>query len=329
MWGVIIALLFGPLNQRLLPRVRQRPNVAALLTLLLVLTIVVLPLSLVATSLVSEASTLYQGLQSGTLNPSRYFRDLYNALPNWVTAILDRLGLTNFSILQREFTEALTRGSRFVGNQAFTIGQNTFDFVTSVFITLYLAFYFLRDGDTLLNSVRRAAPLTVRHTDALLEQFTTVVRATVKGNLVVAAVQGTLGGLAFWFLGVGATVLWAVLMACLSLLPAIGAALVWFPVAVYFLITGAVWQGVSLMVYGVLVIGLVDNLLRPALVGQETRMPDYLILLTTIGGMAVFGINGFVLGPAIAAMFIAVLHIYNSSRTLPMPTSKPTSTSNS
>ncbi len=121
---------------------------------------------------------------------------------------------------------------------------------------------------------------------------------------------GRLGGLAFWFLGVTGALLWAVLMAFLSLLPAIGAGLVWLPVAIYFLVTGAIWQCVALTAYSVLVIGLVDNLLRPLLVGKDTRMPDYVVMISTLGGMAVMGINGFVLGPAIAAMFIAVWHIY-------------------
>jgi predicted PurR-regulated permease PerM len=115
--------------------------------------------------------------------------------------------------------------------------------------------------------------------------------------------------LAFWYLEVGAAVLWAVLMACLSLLPAVGAALVWVPVAIYFLMIGAIWKSVALVAYGVLVIGLIDNLLRPILVGKDTRMPDYVVMISTLGGMAVFGINGFVLGPVIAAMFIAVWHI--------------------
>jgi predicted PurR-regulated permease PerM len=126
--------------------------------------------------------------------------------------------------------------------------------------------------------------------------------------------QGLLGGMAFWFLDVKGALLWGVVMAFLSMLPAVGAALVWLPVALYFLFTGATWQGIALIAWGVLVIGLVDNLLRPILVGKDTRLPDYVVLLTTLGGMVVFGINGFVLGPAIAAMFVAVWHIYGSTR---------------
>jgi predicted PurR-regulated permease PerM len=131
----------------------------------------------------------------------------------------------------------------------------------------------------------------------------------VKGHLLVAAVQGALGGLAFWLLGVEPAVLWAAVMAFLSLVPVVGAALVWLPVALYFLITGAVWQGVALGVYGVLVIGLADNVLRPILVGRDTRLHDYVVLMTTLGGITVFGVNGLLLGPAIAAMFVAVWHL--------------------
>ena len=171
--------------------------------------------------------------------------------------------------------------------------------------------------------MRRALPLTPAHKQELLGKFTTVIRATVKGNLLVAAIQGALGGLAFWFLGVRGALLWAVLMAFLSLLPAVGAALVWLPVAIYFFVTGAIWQGIALAAWGVLVIGLVDNLLRPVLVGKDTRMPDYVVMITTLGGMAVFGINGFVLGPAIAAMFIAVWHLYMTTQQVATTPSGP------
>ena len=126
----------------------------------------------------------------------------------------------------------------------------------------------------------------------------------------MAATQGALGGLIFWFLGIQGALLWGVLMAFLSLLPAIGAALVWAPVAIYFLVTGAIWQGVVLTLFCVLVIGLVDNILRPQLVGKDTKMPDYIILISTLGGITVFGLNGFVIGPLCAALFIACWDLF-------------------
>jgi predicted PurR-regulated permease PerM len=177
-------------------------------------------------------------------------------------------------------------------------------------VMLYLLFFLLRDGKELSAHAARALPLEPKHTRRLLQQFATVVRATVKGNVVVALVQGTLGGLAFWFLNISGPLLWGALMALLSLLPAVGAAMVWGPVAVYLLSTGSFGAGIGLAVWGVLVIGLVDNVLRPILVGKETRMPDYLVLIATLGGLAAFGLNGFVIGPVIAAIFIACWAIF-------------------
>jgi predicted PurR-regulated permease PerM len=314
LWGGIIALLFAPLYRRLLPKLRMRRTPAALLTLLVVVVIVIVPFALVTASLALEGTAVYQRLQSGELQPLRYLRGLFDALPAWATAGFARFGFPDFDALQRKVSVTLAQGSQFIAAQAFSIGQNTFELVASLFITLYLAFFLIRDGDEVMVKLRRAMPLTPAHQQELIDQFGTVVRATVKGNLLVAAIQGALGGLAFWFLDVGAALLWAVLMAFLSLLPAIGAALVWLPVAVWFLVTGAVWQGLALIAWGVLVISLIDNLLRPILVGKDTRMPDYVVMMTTLGGMAVFGINGFVIGPAIAAMFLAVWHIVLAMR---------------
>ena len=314
LWGTVIALLFVPLFRRLLPRLKQRRTPAALLTLLVVLVVAILPLALVTAALAREATGVYERLQSGALNPSLYFRGLFNALPDWLSALLERFGQVDFNTLQKRIADTLSQGSQFIAAQALSIGQNTFEFIVDLFVTLYLAFFLIRDGDQLARELRHAMPLAPAHQKELLGKFTVVIRATVKGNLLVAALQGLLGGLAFWFLGVNGALLWAVLMAFLSLLPAVGAALVWLPVALYFLMTGAIWQGLALIAWGVLVIGLVDNLLRPILVGKDTRMPDYVVLISTLGGMAVLGINGFVLGPTIAAMFIAVWHIYATTR---------------
>lgn len=313
MWGVILALLFTPLQRRLMPRVGNRPTVAAIATLLVVVIMVILPLTLMMLALAQEAAWVYQQLQSGELNPATYFHRAFDRLPGWVTAVLDRLGLVNFATLQRRLTAAMAQGSQLVATQLFNVGQNTFEFVVSLFISLYLAFFLIRDGSGLAHTIGDIVPLAPAHRQQLWTKFATVVRATVQGNLLVAAIQGALGGLAFWFLGVSGALLWAVVMAVLSLVPAVGAAIVWLPVALYFLMTDAIWQGVSLITWGVLVIGLVDNLLRPILVGKDTRIPDYVVMVSTVGGMAVFGINGFVLGPLIAAMFIAVWHIYGAS----------------
>ena len=325
MWGSIIALIFSPLHRQLLRHLHQRRTLAALLTLLIVLVIIVLPFALITASLAHEAGLIYEQLESGELKPERYFRGVFNALPDWMSALLDRFGLINFPTLQRRLSVVLTQASQFFAKQALSIGQITFDFVVQLLITLYLIFFLIRDGDEVMVAMLRTIPLSASHKQVLLETFVAVVRATVKGNLVVAVIQGALGGLAFWFLGVSGALLWAVLMTFLSLVPAVGSALVWLPVAIYFLITGELWQGIALAVYGVLVIGLSDNLLRPLLVGRDTRMPDYVVMITTLGGMAALGINGFVLGPVIAALFIAVWRIYDMAHLGEVPSIKPDS----
>jgi predicted PurR-regulated permease PerM len=310
LWGGIIALLFTPVQRRLLRLLRGRKTLAAVLTLLLVLVILIIPLTLISASLAHEAVQVFQHIQSGRMDLQLAFGRIHAALPEWLAGLLDRFGLVDLATLQARITALLAQTSQLVARQALNIGQVTVGFVIGLVIALYLAFFLIRDGSALARTVERALPLAPEHKKELFSKFATVIRATVKGSLVVAIVQGTLGGLAFWFLGVTGALLWAVVMAFLSLLPAVGAALVWAPVAIYFLLTGGIWQSVALVIYGVVVIGLVDNVLRPILVGKDTRMPDYVVLISTLGGAAVFGLSGLVIGPAIAAMFIAVWHIY-------------------
>lgn len=313
-WGTVLAIMFTPLYRRLLVITRGRQNLTALATLVLCLVIVILPLTFITALLVQEGVSLYQKLQSGELHFGTYFQQIINALPRWMVDLLDRFGFGNISALQDKISTGVMEGSKFIATQAFTIGQNTFEFIISFGIMLYLLFFLLREGSGLSGRIKQAIPLSMEHKRHLLSKFITVIRATVKGNIAVAAMQGASGGLIFWILGIQGPLLWGVLMAFLSLLPAIGAALIWAPVAIYFLVTGEIWSGVILIAFGVLVIGLIDNILRPVLVGKDTQMPDYVVLISTLGGMALFGLNGFIIGPVIAAMFIAVWDLFSLSK---------------
>jgi predicted PurR-regulated permease PerM len=306
MWALIIAMLFMPVYRWLLPRLHQRRNLAASLVMLLVLVAGVLPFALMTASLARQASLAYQRIDSGAWHPAHYLRGLFDALPAWVIALLERAGVPDFDNLQRQLTAALAQASQFIATQAFGIGIDTFGFVASLGVALYLAFFLVRDGHELARIAERALPVPPQFKQELIARFMAVVRATVKGSLLIAGIQGLLGGIAFWFLGVKGALLWAVVMAFLSLLPMIGAGLVWLPVAAYFFMSGDIWQSLALVAYGIFVIGLADNLLRPMLVGRDAGMPDYVVMITTLGGLAVFGINGFIIGPTIAAMFIAV-----------------------
>ena len=312
LWAMVFATVFAPAHRRVLASMRQSPNMAALTTLLLIVAIALLPLTLTAMSVVQEATTLYERIETGELDFGRFISQLLNALPAWAADLLARLVISDLGDVQTRLSSALREGSQFLATQAIAIGQGTARIIISFFLMLYLLFFFLRDGSALAQRLKDAIPLRTEQKRALFSKFTIVIRAMFKGTLLVAALQGMLGGIIFWFLGIPAAVLWGVLMAFLSLLPAVGSALIWLPVALYLLATGAVWQGVVLIAYGALVIGLVDNLLRPFLIGMDTKLPDYVVLISTLGGIAIFGLNGFVIGPVIAAMFIATWDIFSS-----------------
>ena len=309
-WGVVLAILFSPLHRRLQRRMPRRRNLAAFVTLCICLVIVILPMALIGLSLVQEASGAYERVRSGQLNYGAYLQQMLAALPAWVLELLDRFHLTSMAELQARLTAFGAQASQFLATKALDLGQNTLQFVVSFGVMLYLLFFLLRDGRALAARIREAIPLDAEHKDQLAQKFTTVIRATVKGNIVVAASQGALGGLIFWLLDIQGPVMWGVLMAFLSLLPAVGASLIWGPVAIYFLATGATGQAAILTAYGIGVIGLVDNLLRPLLVGKDTKMPDYVVLISTLGGMALFGLTGFVIGPVIAALFMATWGLF-------------------
>ncbi|KHA72967.1 membrane protein [Pseudomonas chlororaphis] len=304
-WAVILGILFAPMQRKLQAKFGWQRNLTSLCTLSICLVIAILPVIIVSVLLVQEGATVYKNIESGELDVAAYLAQFKHSLPPYFQHLLDRFGMGELNGLREKIVKSAMQGSQVLATQAFSFGQGTFEFVVSFFIMLYLLFFFLRDGAELARKVRTAVPLEEGHKRRLQLKFNRVVRATVKGNLVVAVTQGALGGAIFWFLDIPSALLWAVLMGFLSLLPAVGAGIVWAPVAVYFLLSGMIWQGVVLGLFGVFVIGLVDNVLRPILVGKDTKMPDYLILISTLGGLAVFGLNGFVIGPLIAALFMS------------------------
>jgi len=307
-WACAIAVIFYPLQQRLMRAMPNRPNSVTLLTLLTCVVIVVLPVVFIVSSVVGEGLHLYNRLQSGEINPAAYIEQVRAAFP-LVEQTLERFDI-RMDKLKEQAVDAAMASGKFLAQNAFSIGQNAFGWVLSLCLMLYLAFFILRDGDRLINLLIRALPLGDARERLLLAKFAEVTRATVKGNLVVAMVQGALGGLIFWFLGIQGALLWGVMMAIASLIPAIGAAIIWLPAAIYLLATGEYVDGIILVAFGAGVIGLVDNILRPILVGRDTKLPDYLVLLSTLGGIVLFGISGFVVGPLLAALFIAFWEIF-------------------
>lgn len=310
LWAVIAAVLFAPVNARLLGAMPRRRNSAALITLTIIIVVVVVPAMLVGGALLQEAGTFFARIRSGEIDLGRLFVETQRHLPGWAQGWLADVGLSDVGGLRTKLGQSLANSFQSVAAQVLNIGQGTFGFFLSLGVMLYLTFFLLRDGHQLAARIERALPLTSDQHGILVQKFVMVIRATIKGGLIVAIIQGTIGGLIFWALGLPGALLWGVAMGVFSLFPAIGTGLVWVPVALYLLATGAIWQGSVLFLCGFFVISTVDNLVRPVLVGRDARMPDYVVLVTTLGGFELMGFNGFVMGPVIAALFMAVWEIF-------------------
>jgi len=311
-WAVVIAVLFGPVNAYLRDRRNIRPNLASLLTVLGSLLIIILPLAWVLYSCVQEGAALYERLSSGSGSLGEMvdrLREIFPAVQDWLAG-----HGYDAERIKAELSELALSVGKFLATNTMAFGGGAAQFLTNLALTLYLAFFLVRDGDCLKRIMIRAMPFGDHREELLFKKFAGVMRATVRGSLLIALAQGALGGLMFWFLDIRAPVLWGVVMTVLSLVPVVGAALVWVPAAIFLLISGNIWQGVTLLAYGAGVIGLADNLLRPALVGRDTKLPDFLVLLSTLGGFSLFGMDGFVTGPTLAVLFLTVWQIFMEDR---------------
>lgn len=305
-WGLTLAIVFAPLHATVLTRLGGRRNLAAVTMIFGLLVGVILPMLLIIAAVVQEASALVAAISSGAVDLQGIAQQALAELPLWARGLVQGLIPKDLLGLQHSLVVSVSLWLGANVPLVFSIGQSTAGLVIGLGVTLYLVFFLFRDGESLTKHFTSAIPMPPEVRADLLSTFTTVVRATVQGDIMVALLQGALGGFGFWVLGVHAVLLWTVLMSILALLPVFGAALVWAPVAVYFMATGHVVEGLGLLIYGTLVISLVDNLVRPYLVGKATRIPDFVVLLSTIGGIASFGVQGFITGPVVAAMFIAV-----------------------
>ena len=300
-WATVFAILFYGRYEKIKARFSGKSNLAAALTLCLILLMVIIPLMIISVAVINEATDVY-----GTLSKSEYtFQERVDGLQSRIPmaeGLLEKYGI-DMANLEERLMKLLTTGTQVVAGKAVAFTQDIFGFVVNFFLMLYILFFFLRDGKRLVQQLIWVVPIGDEQEWTLLRRFESVARATVKGSLLVAIVQGIIGGLLFWALGIPSAFLWGVIMILTSLLP-VGSALVWGPWAIALFIQGEVVKGIILVVIGAGFIGLIDNILRPRLVGQDTKMPDYLILISTLGGLAWFGLSGFVIGPVIAATFV-------------------------
>ena len=312
-WAVAFAILFAPLAQRVRGVIGERDSLVSVVTVLVVMVAVVIPLIGLGFAVAGETARLMAELDGGD------GIDLFARAEHWVrerlpdlVAVAQQYGI-DIGGLRDSLSSAAMVSGQWVASNAVRAGTGTLNFTLSLFLMIYLLYFFLRDGTAIIDRLVQVLPLGDERERALFARFAQVVRATVKGTFVIGAVQGLIGGVTFAFLGINGAILWGVLMALLSLLPAVGAALVWVPAAVMLFAREDYVGGGILVFVGVAVIGLADNLLRPLLVGRDTRMPDYLILLATLGGLGTYGVSGMIIGPLIAALFITVWEMFEAS----------------
>ena len=314
LWAIVVTIVFAPVNRVILRKVGGRPNVAAIISLTLVVALVIIPAAFIIYSLINEVSGLVASIQSREIDLAKMGGAVQKGLPLWAKEALERFGFSDLNLMSARVTSTIDTALRTMAQALLGLGQGAFSFFASLGVMLYVVYFLIRDGDNIATEIGNSLPLELNHKTLLLEKFTVAIRATIRGSVIVAMVQGTLGGFIFWLLDIRAAFLGGVLMGLLSLVPAVGTGFIWVPVAVYLLAIGATWQGITLILCGVFLIGMIDNTLRPILVGQDTRMPDYIVLVSTLGGLGIFGLNGFVVGPVVAALFLAAWEIFGAER---------------
>jgi predicted PurR-regulated permease PerM len=303
-WAAVLAIIFFGLYEKVKKWVKGRRSLAALLTTILILFFVIIPFTLLGIALFQQGMDIFTDVQSGALDPTIVVNYVEESLPK-ISETLANFGVTADDLRER-LSNAAIEVSSFVANRALTVGGSIINIFVEFTLMLYLLFFFFRDGRELMRTIIDTIPMGNVRERALFQRFAQVSRATLKGTLVVAIVQGSIGGVLFAILGIPAALLWGVAMTLLALLPVGGSAIVWFPAAIILFAQGEIGKAITMLIVGSLIIGLIDNLLRPILVGRDTEMPDYLVLLSTLGGITFFGLSGFVVGPTIAALFITV-----------------------
>lgn len=311
--GAMLAGLCRPLYSWVRRLVRGRRSLAATLTLLILFVLVAGPVSAFVGVVVAQAIHVSDQAipwvqqhfgAASTFNAHDWLVQRFPPLAPYVPE-------------QAQILESLGRAAKAVGSflvvGAGQLTTGTAGFLLDLFVMLYAMFFFFRDGPRIMERIFYYMPLSNKDEELLLERLTSVTRATIKGTLVIGIIQGALAGLGFWVAGIDGAAFWGTIMAVLSVVPGVGAALIWVPAVIYLFITGQTLTAVLLLAWCAAVVGTVDNILRPALVGKDAKMPDLLILIGTLGGLFLFGPIGFIVGPIVCGLFLTVWDIYGTT----------------
>jgi len=305
-WAAVIAGIFHPVYVFTKRRLHSS-SMAAAVVMLLILVIIILPALVIGSLLLAESFDLYNSLNMETVTIQQQVQELAKKMSAHPY-------LRKLSIDTTVVTGALTDGARSITSYIFQnlrdLTQNTVIFAAQFAIMLYTLFFFIRDGGLFLVTLGRFIPLGDNREKVLFRSFSVTARATLKVTLIIGGLQGILGGLLFLILSVNGALTWGVIMVFASIIPGVGCSIVWIPAAIIMIIMGHLWQGITIIAFGSLVISMVDNFLRPLLLGHDVQMHPLLIFLSTLGGIMLFGISGFVLGPIVTSLLLAFWKMY-------------------
>lgn len=306
-WAVVLVIVFYPVHQRLTRRIKSR-SLGALVSCLLVVLIVVLPLIVLTFTLAQELAGVIPRIPaqiSHLMNPET---SLLGKASDWIRR---RFGID--TLRSQEFMiDQLKHTSEFIVGFSLSLASNIVSAIIQAFFVIFTMYYLFRDGDKIVAKLPSALPLSHDQSETIITRTKEVVSASVYGVVVIAGLQGFLGGVMFWILGIPSALLWAVLMAFVCMIPVLGSFLVWLPLSIYLMVTGHWTKAVVLLVWGALAISTIDNFLRPRLIRNHTRLHELFVFFSVLGGISVFGLLGIVLGPVVLAITLGLLQTFSS-----------------
>jgi len=303
----ILATMFHPTNEKMVSFFKGHRSWSSFVMCLWVMIVLIIPFFIITTMMISESDALIKELQNKNISLN------FDFAKNW--PIVNSIDL-NSSFQPSGNFEQIAKGTQSAGNYLFSAikaiykGASNFLFITVVcFFALY---YFFKDGDLIIKKIMKLSPLPSGQEREIFAKFNQMTVATIKGTLVIALVQGILMGITFWIAGVQAPTLWGLLTALISIIPLLGAFLIWLPVGIILILLSNYWQGIFVLVIGAVIISSVDNFLRPKLIEGQTSLHPLLVFLSTLGGIAFFGPLGFVVGPVLITLLLSLLEIYQT-----------------
>ncbi|HEV2912883.1 MAG TPA: AI-2E family transporter [Pyrinomonadaceae bacterium] len=304
-WAAVLVVFFYPVHRRLVART-GRPATSALLSSLFVIVVILLPLTLITFAVINQMAGVLQNLQASVATLLDPNSPVLGRLTGWLGQYvnIEQLYSQQFLLDRLKGLSGTIAGSTlgFVGGLVGVVVQ--------IFFVIFTMYYLFRDGDRIVRALPEMLPLERAQSEAIFARTSDVISASLYGVLVIAMIQGALGGLAFWMLGLPSAIVWAVIMTFLSMIPMAGAFFVWVPAAIYLAVTGHWGKALILVAWGTLVIGTIDNFLRPKLVGERTKLHELFIFFSVLGGLKVFGVLGIVLGPVVLAITLALIDVF-------------------